>query len=92
MKALKKSKPKAKNLPVISVNKNDILPDNDQWKNRFEIKSETSDRIYIIAQNKKKKHWGCSCPSYRIRRVCKHLTTLNLPAFEKPFEVKMIAE
>ena len=28
------------------------LPDNDQWTNRFEIRSETSDRIYIIAQNK----------------------------------------
>jgi len=29
-----------------------LLPDNDQWENRFEIRSETSNRIYIIAQHK----------------------------------------
>jgi len=90
-----KSKPKSKPTPkskgiIVAVNKNSILPDNDQWKNRFEIKSESSNRIYVIAQNKSKKHWGCSCPSWRIRRTCKHLTALNLPAFEKPMEVKMI--
>jgi hypothetical protein len=90
-KAIKKTKKTtSKEVAVVTVNKNDILPDNDQWKNRFEIKSETSDRIYVIAQNKSKKHWGCSCPSYRIRRTCKHLLALNLPAFEKPMEVKMI--
>ena len=36
------------------------LPDNDQWENRFEIKSETSDRIYIVSQHKKLRYWGCS--------------------------------
>ena len=93
-KAIKKNKTvksaKSKAVAVITVRKNDILPDNDQWKNRFEIKSESSNRIYVIAQNKSKKHWGCSCPSWRVRRSCKHLTALNLPAFEKPMEVKMI--
>lgn len=89
VKKNKKSKV-SKELSVISVKKSDILPDNDQWKNRFEIKSESSDRLYVIAQNKSKKHWGCSCPSWRIRRTCKHLTALNLPAFEKPMEVKVI--
>ena len=93
-KAIKKNKTvksaKSKAVAVITVRKNDILPDNDQWKNRFEIKSESSNRIYVIAQNKSKKHWGCSCPSWRIRRTCKHLVALNLPAFEKPMEVKMI--
>ena len=88
-KAKSKSKPKSKELAIVTVNKNDVLPDNDLWKNRFEIKSESSNRIYVIAQNKSKKHWGCSCPAWRIRRTCKHLATLNLPAFEKPMEVKV---
>ncbi len=87
---VKPKKSVSKEVAVITVNKNAILPDNEQWKNRFEIKSESSDRIYVIAQNKSKKHWGCSCPSWRVRRSCKHLATLNLPAFEKPLEVKMI--
>jgi hypothetical protein len=50
------------------------LPDNDQWTSRFEIKSETSNRKYIIAQNKKTGKYACSCPSYCTRRYCKHLT------------------
>lgn len=89
-KSKTKSKPKSKELSMVTVSKNDILPDNDQWQNRFEIKSESSNRIYVIAQNKAKKHWGCSCPAWRIRRKCKHLEALKLPAFEKPLEVKMI--
>lgn len=58
------------------------LPDNDQWTNRFEIESESSDRIYIVSQNKKTGEWGCSCPGWRIPkngvRSCKHLRSLNL--------------
>lgn len=49
------------------------LPDNDQWTNRFEIKSESSNRIYIVAQNKSTGKWGCSCPGYLSKRKCKHL-------------------
>jgi hypothetical protein len=65
------------------------LPDNAQWENRFEIHSETSNRVYVVAQNKTKRHWGCSCPGYKIHRTCKHLHTLCLPAYERPFEVKI---
>ena len=79
-----------KNLPVLRIIGLEVLPDNDQWTNRFEIHSESSDRVYVISQNKKKRHWGCSCPSYRIRRCCKHLNTLNLPTNEIPYEVKII--
>lgn len=61
------------------------LPDNDQWQNRFEIKSESSRRIYIIAQNKNKKHFGCSCPGYKRYRKCKHLESIGLPTNEQPF-------
>jgi hypothetical protein len=55
------------------------LPDGPLWCNRFEVKSESSDRIYVIAQNKSTELWGCSCPGYRTRRSCKHLQHLRLP-------------
>jgi hypothetical protein len=67
------------------------LPDNKLWTNRFEIKSETSDRTYIVAQNKAKGHWGCSCPSWRTRRTCKHLEALGLPELEEPAPIAVLA-
>ena len=66
------------------------LPDNGEWCNRFEIRSESSDRVYVVSQHKTKRHWGCSCPGWRSRRTCKHLGTLMLPAHERPFEVKLV--
>ena len=63
------------------------LPDGPQWCNRFEIRSETSDRIYIVAQNIKKRHWACSCGGWKRYRHCKHLENLGLPGHEKPHEV-----
>ena len=75
------------NLPEIYISKEVALPDNDQWQNRFEIHSESSDRIYIIAQNKKRKHWGCSCMAWRRYRKCKHLSAVGVPNNEQPFEV-----
>ena len=68
----------------ISVNKNTILPDNAQWKNRFEIHSESSNRVYIVSQNIVKGYMGCSCPGWRRYRNCKHLTALGLPGYENP--------
>ena len=40
------------NLPkiAVTVKKADSLPDNKLWKNRFEIHSATSDRVYIVSQ------------------------------------------
>lgn len=81
---------KNNNLPVLCIPRGSVrLRDNDQWTNRFEIRSETSDRVYILAQHKKKKHWGCSCPSYRVRRTCKHLEAIGLPANETPHEAQL---
>lgn len=78
-----------RNLPVLKTPINSIaLPDNNLWQNRFEIRSQTSDRIYIVAQNKKKRHWSCSCPGWRRYRHCKHLQIIGLPCFEKPHEVE----
>ena len=76
---------------TIHVAQSDRLPDNDQWENRFEIRSETSDRVYVVAQNKVKRHWACSCPGWRTHRTCKHLSAMMLPAHEKAFEVKVLS-
>lgn len=61
------------------------LPNNDQWQYRFEVRSESSGRVYIVSQNIKRKHWGCSCPGYRRHRNCKHLRACGLPTHEKPY-------
>jgi hypothetical protein len=60
----------------------EILPDNDQWKNRIQIRSESSDRLYTVAQRKSDGSWGCSCPGWKSSggnrpRGCKHLTTMG---------------
>ena len=44
------------------------LEDNATHTNRFEIASETSDRIYTVAQNKSTGEWGCSCPALRLEK------------------------
>jgi hypothetical protein len=49
------------------------LPDKGCWTNRFEIRSESSNRVYVVAQNKETGKWGCSCPGYCSKRKCKHL-------------------
>lgn len=60
----------------------------NQWINRTEIKSETSNRVYVVAQHTEKRSWGCSCPGWRRHRRCKHLQRLGLPNSEEPFEVE----
>jgi len=65
------------------------LPDKGTWKNRFEIRSETSNRVYIVSQHKDKLHWACSCPGWCIHRRCKHLAAIGLPAHEIPYEPKI---
>jgi len=64
------------------------MANNDNlWINRTEIRSETSDRVYIVSQHATKRHWGCSCPGWKAHRRCKHLEQLGLPGGETPFEV-----
>ncbi len=51
-----------------------LLPDNEQWTNRFQVKSQSSSSLYTIAQRRTDHSWGCSCPGWRNHRRCKHLT------------------
>jgi hypothetical protein len=59
----------------------------NQWVNRTELKSETSNRVYVVAQHAVKRFWGCSCPGWRRHRHCKHPERLDLPSGEEPCEV-----
>lgn len=76
-------------LTVIRIAPGTKLPDNAQWTNRFEVPSSSSDRVYTIAQNKAKRHWGCDCMGWRRHRNCGHLKNLGLPSYEQPFEVQL---
>lgn len=51
-----------------------LMPNNDQWHNRFQVKSTTSSSLYVIAQRRSDNTWGCSCPGWRHHRRCHHLT------------------
>lgn len=51
------------------------LEDNAQWDSRFEIKSASSNRVYIVARNKASGKFACSCPGWISHRTCKHLTS-----------------
>src|SRR5437588_9452946 len=64
------------------------MAENNTWINRMEIRSETSDRIYVVSQHATKRFWGCSCPGWRAHRKCKHLERLGLPGGEEPYEVE----
>ena len=64
-----------------------VLPDNDQWTNRIEVRSETSNRVYVVAQHKKGRYWRCSCMGCIRFQHCKHLEALGLPAYRKPYEI-----
>ena len=77
-------------LPTLRISKEMVLPDSAQWQFRFSIESESSNRLYVISQHKKNKHWGCSCPGWKRYRKCKHLSALGLPGNEQPYEVNLI--
>lgn len=79
------------NLPVLRIPEGlgSMLPDLKGWTNRFPIKSESSSRVYIVSQNLRGRWWGCSCPSWRVRRSCKHLQAVGVPSHEQPYEVQL---
>ncbi len=57
-----------------------LLDDTEQYRYRMEIKSETSTRLYVVAQRRSTGEWSCSCPGWIFgNRHCKHLDAM-LPA------------
>ncbi|MNJ95324.1 hypothetical protein D3C87_130340 [compost metagenome] len=77
-------------VPTLKVDEQLRLPDNDQWHLRFHVESESSNRLYIVAQHIRKRHWACSCPGWKRHRTCKHLNALRIPSHEQPYEVNII--
>ena len=68
----------ANELALIAKQNNlSLLPDNDRYTNRIEIKSQSSNRLYVIAMNKSNGVWSCSCPGWIIHRNCKHLKAFS---------------
>src|SRR5579872_6135537 len=63
------------------------LPDNEQWVNRRQIKSTSSNNLYIVAQNRAGRYFSCSCPAGKTRKNCKHLRAMGVPGNGQPFEL-----
>jgi hypothetical protein len=51
-----------------------LMPDNDQWTNRFTVQSRTSNAVYVVAQRRSDAVWGCSCRGWIHYRHCRHLS------------------
>lgn len=77
-------------LSTIHISQEMKLSDNDQWQHRFNIPSQTSNRLYTIGQHKSGRYWGCSCPGWKRHRHCKHLNAMGLPGNQQPYEVNLI--
>jgi hypothetical protein len=63
------------------------LPDNAAYTNRFHVKSQSSNSLYVVAQSKSGRWWSCSCPGWIRWKKCKHLAAMALPAYQKPMEI-----
>lgn len=55
------------------------LPDNAQYQHRMEVRSASSDNVYVVAQRKSNGAWSCGCPGFISRRACKHATAMFPP-------------
>lgn len=71
----------------LGLRKSALLPDNTQYTNRFFVKSETSNRMYIVAQHRSGRWWSCGCFGWIRHKHCKHLAALGLPGHYRPHEI-----
>jgi hypothetical protein len=84
-----KGEPKGEGMVVHVPSGAQLMPDNKAWTNRMQIKSESSDKLYTIAQSKHGRFWACSCPGWIHWKRCKHLTALGLPSNYQPYEAQL---
>ena len=73
----------------IRVDQSLHLPDNDQWTNRFEVPSSSSDNMYTVAQNKSGRWWACSCRGWVSHKHCRHLEAMGVPCNYIPYEAQL---
>jgi hypothetical protein len=78
----------AKTIHIAAENR---LPDEGNWINRFRVKSSSSSTIHIVAQEKDKRHWACSCNGWTRRpvRECHHLKDLGIVGGLRPYDVRI---
>jgi len=69
------------------------LPDTKTHINRFQIKSSSSDSLYIVAQSRSGLWWSCGCRGFigHGGKQCTHLRSLGLPGNHVPFEATLPA-
>lgn len=72
---------------TLYIPEKDRLPDNAAYTNRFYVKSQSSNALYVVAQSKSGRWWSCSCPGWIRHKKCKHLAAMQLPAYQKPMEI-----
>lgn len=71
-----------------------LQEDNKTHTNRIEIRSESSNRLYIVAQARISGEWQCSCPGWVMKKAgkergCKHLKAV-MPLLAATTEQKRI--
>ena len=60
-----------------------VLPDVGNKRFRMEVRSESSNNLYVVAWDINDRQWGCSCPGWRnarnghLNRKCKHTTAVQ---------------
>jgi len=66
-----------------------LLDDKPGWQHTMGVRSESSDRLYRVAQRRTDGVWGCNCPAWISAKgspkpPCKHLRPM-LPALNRIF-------
>jgi len=58
----------------------EVLPDSDRYKCRFTVRSESSNKLYMVSYDSAAGagYWTCSCFGNRRFGQCKHLTAAGL--------------
>lgn len=82
---MKKSKKSDLALILQEFNEVTFLPDTESHRFRMEVPSSSSDRMYVVSQNKRGVHagrWECGCRGWITHRNCKHLKEM-LPALQQ---------
>jgi hypothetical protein len=45
-----------------------------QWRDKWDVPSSSSDRVYTVSRDVSETEWGCSCPAWKFqRKICHHI-------------------
>jgi len=71
------------------------LEDNKSHINRIEIRSSSSNRVYVVSLSRTSGEWECSCPGWVMKKAgkergCKHLAVMK-PALASAVAQKRLA-